>query len=154
MKIDTARSEATFSLKKLGLITVRGQLKDMQGEIIFSADNPAGSSFNVCVGTASISTGNPKRDEHLRNEDFFAVAEFPTVCFRSTLVERQGEQFRATGDLTIRGTTKRVVIPFGYTDGQFTGELTINRADFGLGKKFPGFFVGKHVQITILSTVE
>ncbi|MEN0006425.1 MAG: YceI family protein [Bacteroidota bacterium] len=152
-KVDTSNSEASFSIKKLGLLTINGTLSSLTGAIHFSEDDLGASAFDVCVSTNTIDTGSAKRDEHLKNADFFAVEQYPTICFKSTAIEKTATGYQATGNLIMLGTTKEISIPFTFQQGTFTGSFSINRMDYQLGSKFPAFIVGKTVQITIACKV-
>ncbi|MBZ0306426.1 MAG: YceI family protein, partial [Anaerolineae bacterium] len=142
-KIDPTHSAANFSVKHMMVTTVRGHFNEIDGTIDFDEANPAASQVNVEIKVASIDTGVADRDNHLRSADFFDVANFPKITFRSTKVEVTGKnEGRITGDLTIRGVTRPVVIeteflgslkdPWGNDKVAFSGETKINREDFGL----------------------
>lgn len=149
LKIDTLTSKVQFSTKKLGFLTVRGTLSDFSGRISFDKDDVDNSLFEICVSAVTISTDNPKRDEHLKNEDFFFVKNHPSICFKSTSVQKENGNYIAVGKLTILETTKEVSIPFTFNKDIFSGQFSINRFDYDLGKKFPAFVVGKTIQISI-----
>ncbi len=149
LTIDSSSSEAAFSVKKVGFITVKGTLSDFSGQITFDKEDVENSSFEVSVNTNTIKTDSAKRDEHLRNQDFFDVDNYPNISFKSTSIQSSGTQFKALGNLTILQTTKSIEIPFDYNNGVFSGNFFINRLDYGLGKKFPSLIVGKTIQISI-----
>ena len=109
--IDKSHSEATFQVRHL-LTKVRGRFSDFAGTIALDADHPDRSSVTVTIQAASIDTSEPNRDTHLRSADFFSVDEFATLSFNSVKVAAtSAERFDVTGDLTIRGVTKRIVVP-------------------------------------------
>ena len=122
--------------------TVRGQFTDFEGTAHVDAENPAASTVSLSIRPASISTGSADRDGHLVSADFFDVENHDTITFRSTSVERDGAEWIITGDLTIKGTTGSVTIPFeetgtaidpfGNTRVGFEGSLTVNRKDWGI----------------------
>jgi len=160
-KIDKAHSEATFQVRHL-LTKVRGRFSDFEGTILLDDANPERSSVSLTIQATSIDTSEPNRDAHLRSADFFAVDEFPTLTFASTQIAAKGEdRFDVTGDLTIRGITRRIVVPvtalgkasdpWGNERVAFEGEITINRKDFGLlwnaALETGGFLVGDDVRI-------
>lgn len=149
LQIDNALSKANFSVKKVGLITVKGSLSDLNGEIIFDKNDLKHSSFDVNLSPITVNTGNTKRDEHLRSEDFFYVKNHPNIQFKSTSIQAVNDAYQVVGNLTILGTTKEISIPFSFENNVFSGSLSINRLDYNLGKKFPTFFVGKTIQISI-----
>lgn len=161
--IDKAHSEAVFQVRHL-LTKVRGRFRDFEGTIAMDPDNPETSSVNVSIDAASIDTSQPDRDAHLRSADFFDAEKFPKLTFQSTSVKPRGsDTFEVTGDLTIRGVTRQVVLPttflgfakdpWGNERAGFEAELTINRKDYGLtwnaALETGGFLVGDDVKISL-----
>lgn len=161
--IDKTHSEAAFQVRHL-ISKVRGRFADFAGEIAFDATQPAASSVAFTIQAASIDTSTPDRDAHLRSADFFDVEQHPTIAFRSTNVaERGAGAFVVTGDLTMRGVTKRIEIPVDYLGlakdpwGNekiaFEGELALNRKDYGLNwnaaLETGGFLVGDEVKVSL-----
>lgn len=149
LKIDANASTANFSVKKIGILTVKGSLSDLNGTIIFDENDLNNASFDVSANTATINTGNEKRDEHLKSEDFFFVKNYPSIRFKSTSIKKENDTYQAIGNLTILETKKEVSIPFTFENNVFSGSLSLNRLDYNLGKKFPTFFIGNHIQILI-----
>jgi len=149
LTIDPHSSKISFSVKKLGLLTISGTIADFNGEVFFPKEALADANFNVCVSPSTIDTGTAKRDEHLKSKDFFFVNEYPKICFQSNSVQSEAGGYKAIGDLTMLGVTREVSIPFTFSDEFFVGQFAINRSDFKLGEKFPAFIVGKTIQITI-----
>lgn len=140
--IDKSHSSATFKVRHL-MSNVTGQFRDFEAAIHIDRANPAKSSVEFTIQAASIDTGNTNRDEHLRSGDFFEVAAHPTITFRSTSIrETSKDQFEVTGDFTMRGVTKSIVVPVtflgfgrdprGNEKGGFSVETTINRKDYGV----------------------
>jgi polyisoprenoid-binding protein YceI len=154
LEIDTSQSKVSFHIKKLGFLTIKGTLADFQGNIVFDKNDLETSNLDVSVSAITIDTGNAKRDEHLKSNDFFYVKEFPTISFKSTKIHKEKDQFLALGQLTILNKTNEVSIPFSYDNGLLEGKFLLNRLDFDLGKKFPTFIVGKTVQITINTRIK
>lgn len=144
--IDPAHTSVEFAVKHMMFTTVRGRFKDVKGTIEVDEDNPDNSTVTVEIGTASIDTGAADRDTHLRSADFLDVENNPTLTFRSKRVEgaakREGDRFRITGDLMIRGTTNEVVLeceyggtgkdPWGGTRAGATANGRIDRREWGL----------------------
>jgi len=140
--IDTSHSRLGFTARHAMVTKVRGQFGDFEGTAHVDTANPSASSVQLTIDPASISTGSPDRDGHLRSPDFFDVEQFPQWTFRSTDVVRDGETWTVTGDLTIKDVTRSVSIdfeetgsavdPFGNTRVGFEGALTVNRKDWGL----------------------
>ncbi|MEN1786206.1 MAG: YceI family protein [Bacteroidota bacterium] len=154
LAIVVAESSATFRIKKLGFMTVNGDLPNIDGKIHFDPTDVSNSSFDIRVPTSGINTNNEKRDEHLKTQDFFAVEQYPEITFKSTSVEEESGQFSTTGNLQLLGKTKEINIPFSFNDGVFEGNFSLNRLDYALGTKFPSFFVGKTVQINIYCKIK
>jgi polyisoprenoid-binding protein YceI len=140
--IDSTHSRLGFSARHAMVTTVRGQFDDYAGSAHVDTATPAHSNVSVTIQATSIDTTAEDRDGHLRSADFFDVEQFPTITFVSTDVERDGDDWNITGDLTIKGVTKSVTIPFeltgsaqdpfGNTRIGFEGATSINRKDFGL----------------------
>ena len=161
--IDKAHSEATFQVRHL-LTRVRGHFSDFSGTIQYDEAQPEKSSVAITIQAASIDTHEPNRDAHLRTDDFFAADTHPTLQFTSTQVAPAGrDRFDVTGDLTIRGVTKRITVPvsllgtatdpWGNEKLGFETEFTINRKEFGLlwnaALETGGFLVGDDVKIAL-----
>jgi polyisoprenoid-binding protein YceI len=144
--IDPTHSSVELAVKHMMFTTVRGRFKDVKGTIIVDEQNPDHSTVNVEIGAASLDTGAADRDGHLRSADFLDVEQFPALTFRSKRVEgamkKEGDQFRVTGDLTIRGTTFEVTLdcvyegmgkdPWGGTRAGARATARIDRRDWGL----------------------
>ena len=140
---DKAHSFIAFKVKHNGLIEVPGFFRDFTGTVTYDAADPSKSSVAFTAKAASIDTGVQGRDTHLKTADFFEVEKYPEVTFKSTKVEKKGNGWAVTGDLTMKGVTKSVTIPFNLTGflpgGQrsgprmgITGSTTVNRRDFGV----------------------
>jgi polyisoprenoid-binding protein YceI len=140
--IDAAHTRLGFSARHAMVTTVRGQFGDFAGTAHVDAANPAASTVALTIQTASIDTGVADRDGHLKSGDFFDAEANPEITFVSTRVERDGDDWAVTGDLTIKGVTKPVTVvfestgsardPFGNLRVGFEGATTINRKDWGL----------------------
>lgn len=140
---DKNHSFIGFKVKHMGLIEVPGFFRDFSGEVSFNAEDVSRSSVSFKAIMTSVDTGVAPRDNHLRSKDFFEVEKFPEMTFKSTKVEKKGNGWVMTGDLTMKGVTKSVTIPFeisgwlpateraGMKMG-IVGETTINRRDFGV----------------------
>lgn len=161
--IDQTHSEAAFKVRHL-ITSVRGRFTDFAGSVEFNAEEPTASTARFVIQAASIDTGTPARDQHLRSDDFFAVETFPTITFESTAITAAGgNQFDVAGNLTIRDVTRPIVIamqflgsaidPWGNEKVAFEGEVTINRKDYGLNwnaaLETGGFLVGDTVAISL-----
>lgn len=161
--IDRAHSAANFSVRHFGVSTVRGSFTNIAGTVLIDDKTPANSSVDVTIDVNTVNTANEGRDKHLRSADFFDVANHPSMTFKSKKVEAAGAgRLRVIGDLTIRGTTKEVVLDVegptppvnagrGIKRGA-TATTKINRREFGLnyGAVAEGVAaVGDEITITI-----
>jgi polyisoprenoid-binding protein YceI len=162
-KIDKSHSEAIFQVRHL-VTKVRGRFTDFEGAIEYDEANPSASSVHFTINATSIDTAEPDRDKHLRSADFFEVEKFPQITFRSTSIAKRGsETFDVTGDLTMHGVTKSIVLPVAHLGKAkdpwgnerlgFEAETTLNRKDYGLSwnaaLETGGFLVGEEVKISI-----
>ena len=161
-QIDTTHSTISFKIKHM-LSKTGGQFTEWNGTIEAGDDLTKGS-VNVEIQAASIDTRDEKRDEHLRSEDFFHVAEHPTLTFKSTKIEKTGDnEYMMHGELTMRGVTNTVEIPFefhgtatdpwGNTKAGFSASTTINRKDYDIvwnsALDQGGFVLGDEVEIQL-----
>ena len=140
--IDASHTRLGFSARHAMVTTVRGNFADFEGTAHVDAETPANSSVRLTIRAASINTASADRDGHLRSADFFDAETHPEITFASTSVERDGTDWTVTGDLTIKGTTRSITIPFeengtaqdpfGNVRIGFEGATTINRKDWDL----------------------
>jgi polyisoprenoid-binding protein YceI len=142
--IDPAHSTIEFSVKHMMVSTVKGQFEKVKGAIELDDKDVTKSTVEVTIDVASVNTHEPKRDGHLKSPDFFDVAKFPTATFKSTKVQKAGKKLKVTGDLTLHGVTKPVVLevegpspatktPFGTTVRGVHATGKIDRKDFEIG---------------------
>jgi polyisoprenoid-binding protein YceI len=142
-KIDPAHSEADFSIKHMAVSTVHGSFHAVAGTIKLDEANLAKSSVEATIEVGSVDTGVAARDGHLKSPDFFDTAKFPTMTFKSTSVAKVAGGYAVTGELTMHGVTKSVVLaleapgkpemdPKGKAHRGFVATTTLNRKDFGL----------------------
>jgi polyisoprenoid-binding protein YceI len=160
---DPAHSSIGFSVKHMVISTVTGYFDDYAVTIMYDEKDPTKSSAEVAIKTASIDTKQPKRDDHLRSPDFFDAANHPEITFKTKRIEKAGDDYVAIGDLTIRGVTKEIQLPFtiagvitdpyGNTRLGLSGSTKINRQDYGVSwnKKLDngGLVVSDDVVISI-----
>ena len=151
--ISSGKSEVSFEIGNLGFNTVEGTFKKMTGDIKFNASELTSASFDVCVDASTINTKRKKRDDHLKNEDFFHVEKYPKICFKSESVTKQGENYLTKGKLTMHGITKQVEILFTYNSKTFMGSLTVNRYDYNIGSQTSKFMVSEEAEIKIVCVV-
>jgi len=144
LKVDPVHSFVTFRVQHLGVSHVWGRFNNPGGTIVIDDADPSKSTFAIEVKTASVDTGNEKRDGHLKSADFFNARQFPTISFKSTSVKSSGDnKFEVTGDLTLHGVTRPLTVTiervgagdkggqFGYRAG-FDASFAIKRSDFGM----------------------
>lgn len=164
-QIDPQHSSAQFAVRHLGLSTVRGAFSKVSGTLVFDDKDITKSSIEVTIDVNTVDTREPDRDKDLRSERFFDVAHYPTMTFKSKKVEQTAPgKLKVTGDLTIRGTTKEVVLdvdgptapvkdPWGNQRLAATATAKINRQDYGVKWNATldngGVVVGDDVNITI-----
>ena len=162
-KIDKSHSEAIFQVRHL-VTKVRGRFTDFEGALEFNEANPEQSSVHFTINAKSIDTAEPDRDTHLRSADFFDIEKFQQITFVSRKIAARGaDTYDVTGDLTIHGVTKEIVLPVAHLGKAkdpwgndrlgFEAETTINRKDYGLTFNVTletgGFLVGDEVKISL-----
>jgi polyisoprenoid-binding protein YceI len=141
--IDPAHSRIGFMARHAMVTKVRGAFNEFTGNLVLDGSNPANSTAVVTIKAASIDTRNAQRDGHLLGNDFLSIEEHPEITFVSTSARQTDDtDFELTGDLTIRGVTNSITIPFSYegsaTDpfgnfrAGFEGSVVINRKDYGV----------------------
>jgi len=157
--IDPNHTAAQFSVRHMGISTVRGAFTKVSGSAQYDPANPAKTSVDATIEAASVDTRVSMRDDDLRSANYFDVAKYPTITFKSKSVQTAGAgKLKITGDLTIHGTTKEVVLdvdgptapvtdPRGNAHVGASASTTISRKDFGVGGANP--MVGDEISITI-----
>jgi polyisoprenoid-binding protein YceI len=140
-KIDPVHGTVIFRVSHLNVGNAYGRFNEPTGMISYDKENPSNSTFTFEVQTAKVDTANDKRDQHLQSPDFFDAKQFPTITFKSTKVEANGDDFKVTGDLTLHGVTKSITVNIKKTGesqsqmGYRTGwEAThdLKRSDYGM----------------------
>jgi polyisoprenoid-binding protein YceI len=143
-QIDPSHSSLQFSVRHLMVSNVRGAFTGVHGTVIYDPANPTQSKVEATIDADTIKTNDEKRDEHLKSAEFFNVAEFPEITFRSTkILKKEENSFSVTGDLTLHGVTKPVALdvedvtgeakdPWGNIRIGATVKAKIKRSDFGL----------------------
>jgi polyisoprenoid-binding protein YceI len=162
--IQDVHTAAEFAVRHMMITYVRGHFKNIAGTLDFNPAQPERAHAEVAFDAASLWSGQPDRDDHLKSEDFLDVPRHPQITFRSTRVEPMARnEFRVIGDLTIRGVTRPVTLdvrylgqgrsPFDDTRAGFTATTRINRHDWGVSwnseMQDGGVVVGDDVFITI-----
>ncbi|HYG66999.1 MAG TPA: YceI family protein [Anaeromyxobacteraceae bacterium] len=140
-KIDPAHTQTAFVVRHLGVSNVRGEFRTTNGTVVIDEQRPEKSRVEAVIDAKSIHTREEKRDAHLRSPDFFDAEKFPAITFKSTKVEKAGDAWKITGDLTLHGVTKPVTLeatvtkPIQGMRGPTRGvsaTTKIRRGDFGL----------------------
>jgi len=141
-RVDAAHSVIGFAIRHFEISFVRGRFKDFTSTIHYDAADVTKSTVEFTAKTESIDTGVGGRDNHLRSADFFDVAQFPELTFKSTKVEKKGSGYVLHGDFTIKGVTKQISFPFNLTGALkdnrgnvrfgVAAETKINRRDYGI----------------------
>ena len=141
--LDPAHSRIGFVARHAMVTKVRGQFNEFEGKAVVDGSDFGRSTVSLTIQVASIDTRNEQRDGHLQSNDFLAMDEHPQITFVSTAVEQAGPtSFEVTGDLTIKGVTNPVTIPFEFEGAAtdpfgnqrfgFEGSVVINRTDYGV----------------------
>jgi len=164
-QIDPAHTAAGFAVKHLMISTVRGQFKGVTGTVTWDDQDLSKSSIDVAIDATTVDTSEPMRDKDLKSDKFFDVAKYPTITFKSKKIENvSAGKLKVTGDLTIHGVTKEVVLdvegpsnavkdPWGNTRVAASATTKVNRQDYGVKWNANidggGVVVGDDVNITI-----
>ncbi|MDH4078638.1 MAG: YceI family protein [Nitrospira sp.] len=140
--IDPDHSAIEFRVAHMVVSKTSGRFTDYQGFVEMDADTKALKSIEATIKAGSIDTNHDKRDAHLRNADFLDVEQFPTMTYKMSQYQKQGDTYTIIGDLTLRGVTKQVTLsatfngvtkdPWGNTRAGFSADGTLNRKDFGM----------------------
>ncbi|MGA7340056.1 MAG: YceI family protein [Terracidiphilus sp.] len=157
---DKAHSEVNFSVLHMSVSSVRGRFGNIGGSIVLNETDIAKSSVSVTIDVSSVDTGVSARDNDLKSAGFFDAAQFPTATFVSTGVAKNGSGLVVTGNLTLHGVTKPVVLevegPQGPVKGMdqkphagYSAAATISRTAFGIGTKYPAVMIGDEIKLTI-----
>lgn len=162
--IDPSHSQVAFKVRHLGFSKVRGRFTGFEGTVRMAPGDFSTLEADASIDLETLTTGDEKRDAHLRSDDFFAAEQHPTMTFKGhTVTGLSGKSFKLEGDLTIRGTTKPVTLdvtylgeakdPWGGSRVAFEATGTLNRTDFGLNwnqvLETGGFLVGEEVELEL-----
>ncbi|MFC1526233.1 YceI family protein [Candidatus Latescibacterota bacterium] len=141
-QIDTVHSSAEFAIRHLVSRTTGG-FTDFAGTIVYDPEKPEATQIEGTIQVASIDTRNEKRDGHLKGPDFFDAGKYPTIAFKSSSTRSHDNHLMVTGNLTLHGTTRQIVLPVevlgvgthprsGKAVAGFSAETTIRRSDYGV----------------------
>jgi polyisoprenoid-binding protein YceI len=163
-QLDNVHTHVGFSVKHMMVTTVRGQFRNYKGNVNLDTEDFTRSSFEGEIDVASVDTGNPDRDNHLRTGDFFDAPNYPKILFKSGRIEARGDgEYVVNGSITIRGVTKPIALdveflgtsrnPYGKTVAGFSVRGTLNRKDFGVNfnavLETGGVAVGEKVKLEV-----
>lgn len=163
-QLDKAHSGIDFSVRHMMISTVRGRFEEFDGTFEVNETDPTQSKIEVEIQVGSVNTKEEQRDGHLQSPDFFDVAQYPTMTFKSKRIEKVDDQYlNLIGDLTIKGVSNEVSLaveyagqaksPWGTINAGFTGSTKINRKDWGLSwnqaLETGGVLVGDEITINI-----
>lgn len=141
--VDPVHSSVSFGISHAGISDIHGRFNDFSGTFVIDKEDPNKSSFTLDIKVESVDTNNAKRDEHLRQPDYFDAKKFPLLSFKSTKVKANDTGYEVTGDLTLHGVTKSVTLslkgghkvvefPKGVTRVGVLSATTIKRSEFGM----------------------
>jgi polyisoprenoid-binding protein YceI len=162
-QIDPKHSAARFKVRHMMIANVGGEFNNVSGTVEFDQAKPEQSRIDASIDANSLHLGDPARDAHVKGTDFFNVAQFPTVTFKSSKVAAAGSGYKVNGDLTLLGVTKPVTLtvdalspevtdPWNLQRRGLSAMTTINRKDFGMGWNAPaggGVMLSENVEITL-----
>jgi polyisoprenoid-binding protein YceI len=132
LEADPNHSTVGFSVKHMVVTTVRGQFPRFSSTLNWNKDDPSKSAIELKVDAASINTNNEKRDGHLKSPDFFDVQKCPEMTFKSNRIEKSGDKYKVTGDLTLHCVTKPIKSPFGTSVYPASATGKLKRSEWGL----------------------
>ncbi len=158
--IDPAHSGIEFQIRHLGVANVRGSFSKVTGTIQLDEKDVTHSAVEATIDATTVNTNDEKRDAHLKSADFFDVAKYPTMSFKSTGFSRVNDKLQMTGNLTLGGQTKPVTLDVdgpaapqkgmgGKTVSGFSATGTLSRKDFNFGQKYGSPMLGDDVKFTI-----
>ena len=161
--LDKSHTSILFGISHLGYSYTYGRFNEAEGKFTWDNANPAASQFSFLIKVASIDSNDPKRDDHLRNADFFNASQFPHITFQSTSVRpaatnnAAGNMYDVTGNFSMHGVTKQVTLPmkklgegpgpYGKYRTGFSCQTTLKRSEYGMTNMLPA--IGDEVAVTI-----
>ncbi|MDE3105990.1 MAG: polyisoprenoid-binding protein [Acidobacteriota bacterium] len=158
--IDPAHSQSDFQVRHMGISNVRGSISGIKGTIVWDDADVSKSSVEATLDANTVNTTVDARDKHLKSADFFNVAQYPTITFKSTAVTRANGKLQVIGNLTLAGVTKQVTLdvdgPVPPQKGMggkmvtgFSATGVISRSQFNFGSKFPSAMLSDEVKFTL-----
>jgi polyisoprenoid-binding protein YceI len=157
---DPNHSEIDFSIVHMSVSKVHGRFGNVKATIVYNQADVTKSTVTATIGVGTVDTGVDARDQDLKSTDFFNVDAMPTATFSSTSVAKNGNHLTVTGNLTLHGVTKPVVLdvvgpngsmtdPVGHVHTGFSATTTIDRTAFGIGTRFPAALLGDEITLDI-----
>jgi polyisoprenoid-binding protein YceI len=158
---DPAHSEVDFTIRHASVSNIHGRFGKVAATLVYNEADVTKSTVTATIDVSTVDTGESPRDTHLKTDAFFDIAQFPTATFTSTSVAKSGSKLTVSGNFTLHGVTKPVVLdvdgPSTPVEGMmdhkphsgFTATTTISRTAFGIGTSFPSAMVGDEVKLTI-----
>jgi len=157
--IDPVHSSVNFEIVHMGVSHVHGSLLGISGTVLYNDKDITKSSVTATIETKTVSTGVDARDNDLKSPNYFDIAKYPTIVFKSTSLTKSGDKLQLIGDLTLNGVTKSVTLDLdgptppqvmqGKTVSGFSATGKISRKDFAFAPKTPSAMVGDDVKFTI-----
>lgn len=155
--LDDQHTSVVFAANHFGYSYTYGMFGKYKGAFSIDMNNPAAGKFQFAIDAASLDTKSAKRDEHLRGPDFFNVKQFPEITFQSTGIAANGRKLNVTGNLTMHGVTKQIVLPLTYLGAGkgpygkerigFYSSFKVKRSEFGIKAFIPN--VSDDISLTI-----
>ena len=152
--INTEKSVINFTAGTMGIFKVKGSFTGFSGTVNFNPDNLSASKIDVCIDAKTVKSGNEKRDNHIKSEDFLSIEKYPNICFVSTEITEKADHYIAKGKLTIKETTHKVEIPLKYKNHQLTGNLDFQRLDYEVGENVGKFKAKDKISVFIQCELE
>lgn len=158
--IDPAHSSVQFAVRHMGVSNVHGSINNVRGTVILNDTDITKSSVNATMEPSTVWTGTAARDSDLKSPNFFDIAKYPQIIFKSTSLTRANGKLQLTGDLTLTGTTRSITFDLdgpsapetgkdGKTRSGFSASGILKRSDFNFASKYPGAIIGNDVKFTI-----
>lgn len=156
-EVDSVHSSVVFGVTHVGASRFYGRFNKTTGQFSFDPSDPSKAKFNIEVDADSIDTAFDGRDKHLKSPDFFNTKQFPTITFRSSTLEKQGDEWKLKGELTLHGVTKQIEADFewvgigemrGQKKGGFEAKFKFKRSEFGM-TKFQDGALGDVVKVIV-----
>jgi len=152
--INKNKSVVEFEIANMYVNTVTGTFCGFSGDVKFDIHHLNQSKINICIDASSVNTGNEKRDNHLKTNDFFEVEKYPEICFISNKLLKTDEGFSAEGTLKMHGIQKSITIPLQYEKKLLKSSFTINRFDYNIGNGTGTFLIDEEVLIVVSCYIE